>query len=167
MEKYVGSEIQYDNVLVEGVIALRIFPWQLLPYLPDAQFRGQLRELVAIMHDWKDKGTTNHLLINRVMQYPKYHLLRYYALYSHEYQIRYSKRIGIDITRQFIDFCFDKDYRFVPAPFDGWHDKAYLRIVMSNLLEKHIGIGKSRITDAEWKRLCEGYKKVTGETYVL
>ena len=53
------------------MIPIRIWHYQLLPYLPDAQFKGQLRELVAIMHDWRDKGKTNHLLINKVMEYPK------------------------------------------------------------------------------------------------
>lgn len=53
------------------MISIRIWHYQLLPYLPDAQFKGQLRELVAIMHDWRDKGKTNHLLINKVMEYPK------------------------------------------------------------------------------------------------
>lgn len=45
---------------------MRIWHYQLLPYLPDAQFKGQLRELVAIMRDWKRKGKTNHVLINKV-----------------------------------------------------------------------------------------------------
>jgi uncharacterized protein (TIGR02328 family) len=61
---------------------MRIWHYALLPYLPDAQFKGQLRELVAIMHDWRDKGTTNHLLINRVMDYPKEELYNYFILYE-------------------------------------------------------------------------------------
>jgi hypothetical protein len=36
---------------------------------------------------------------------------------------------------------------------------------MANLYEKHLGRGKSRITDAEWERLVQGYKKITGEEY--
>ena len=35
---------------------MRLWHYRLLPYLPDAQFKGQLREMVAIMHDWRDKG---------------------------------------------------------------------------------------------------------------
>lgn len=54
---------------------MRLWHYRLLPYLPDAQFRGQLRELVAIMRDWRDKGKTNHVLINAVMEYPKNTLL--------------------------------------------------------------------------------------------
>lgn len=146
---------------------MRIWPWQLLPYLPDQQFKGQLRELVAILRDWQDKGQTNHLLINRVMDYPRYHLLRYYSLYSFEYKRRYHKEIGIGVTRQFIDFCFDRDYRYVEAPFPEWHSKAYVKIAMANILEKHLAVGRSRVSDNEWKRLCEGYERVTGEKYIL
>ena len=50
---------------------MRIWHIDLLYYIPDSQFKGQLRELVAIMHDWRDKGKTNHLLINGVMEYQK------------------------------------------------------------------------------------------------
>jgi hypothetical protein len=39
---------------------------------------------------------------------------------------------------------------------------------MANLYEKHrFGIGKSRITDEEWQRLCDGYKAITGEEYKI
>lgn len=34
---------------------MRIWSYQTLPYLSGMQFKGQLRELVAIMHDWRDK----------------------------------------------------------------------------------------------------------------
>ena len=70
---------------------MRIWHYELLKYLPDAQFKGQLRELVAIMHDWRDKGKTNHLLINRVMEYPKNDLVRYFLEYEIEYHKRYGK----------------------------------------------------------------------------
>lgn len=70
---------------------MRIWHYQLLSYLPEAQFKGQLRELVAIMHDWRDKGETNHLLINRVMEYPKSELAVYFLYYEDEYIRRYGK----------------------------------------------------------------------------
>ena len=50
---------------------MRLWHHKLLRYLPEAQFKGQLREMVAIMRDWRDRGTTNHLLINKVMEYDK------------------------------------------------------------------------------------------------
>jgi hypothetical protein len=39
---------------------------------------------------------------------------------------------------------------------------------MANLYEKHFfGVGKSRITDEEWKILLDGYKTITGEDYMI
>lgn len=147
---------------------MRLWHIDLLPYLPDAQFKGQLRELVAIMHDWRDKEKTNHLLINRVMEYDKVEFLRYFDAYCKEYYYRYGGEVSEATQDDFWGFSgvcaiFSKE-----GIFDGWHNKEYLRVCMANLYEKHIfGIGKSRITDKEWARLCEGYKSITGEEYAI
>lgn len=144
---------------------MRLWHYALLPYLPDAQFKGQLRELVAIMHDWRDKGQTNHLLINRVMDYDKCELDAYWGKYYNEYQNRYGKKLDkYDI--EFKEFC--NDGIVYGMFFDGWHNKEYLRVCYANLYEKwKFGKGKSRITDEEWARLCRGYEKITGERYEL
>lgn len=142
---------------------MRIWHYKLLPYLPDLQFKGQLRELVAIMWGWRDSGTTNHLLINRVMDYPKADLYGYFL----EYAVEYEKRYGTipKYTDEFRDFG---NHKYAHNPFKGWHDDEYLKICMANLYEKHkYGIGKSRITDEEWQRLIDGYKTVTGEEYAI
>ncbi len=145
---------------------MRLWHYKLLPYLPDAQFKGQLRELVAIMHDWRDKEKTNHLLINRVMEYPKRELGGYFLEYALEYCRRYNKPISLKINAEFVCFC--GGVAESPPFKNGWHNKEYLRVCMANLYEKHFfGIGKSRITDEEWQRLCEGYKAITGEDYVI
>ena len=149
---------------------MRLWHYKLLPYLPDAQFKGQLRELVAIMHDWRDKGKTNHLLINRVMEYPKSELTIYWLYYEEEYERRYAKKLNAEYNKEFMDFAIGSDYLWPDGQvvFEGWHDKDYLRVCLSNLYEKHFfGIGKSRVSDAEWQRLCEGYKAITGEEYQI
>ena len=117
------------------------------------------------MHDWRDKGKTNHLLINRVMDYPKGNLTSYFLLYDIEYGNRYLKR-HCELATEFVKFS--KPDHFNVDPLKGWHNTEYLRVCMANLYEKHhFGIGKSRITDKEWQRLCEGYKAITGEEYVI
>ena len=146
---------------------MRIWHHQLLPYLPDAQFKGQLRELVAIMHDWRDKGSTNHLLINRVTLYPKMELARYFALYYKLYRQRYGKDVKLNIFAEFMAFPQPDDFLEGPV-FDGWHDNGYLRVCMANLFEKHhYGRGASRITDEEWQRLLDGYRAITGVDYQI
>ena len=145
---------------------MRLWHYALLPYLPDLQFKGQLRELVAIMHDWRDKGTTNHLLINKVMEYEKASLARYFIHYETCYHQRYGKWLNSRYWGEFKEFA-----KFEPKPryyAEGWHNKEYLRVCMANLYEKHVfGVGKSRISDDEWRRLLDGYKNITGEDYVL
>lgn len=140
---------------------MRLWHYKLLPYLPDAQFKGQLRELVAIMYDWRDKRKTNHLLINRVMEYPKSDLYGYFLEYAIEYEKRYKS-----LPKQTEDFREFGNHRFTNMPFENWHNKKYLRVCMANLYEKHFfGIGNSRVTNEEWQRLTDGYKTITGEDY--
>lgn len=147
---------------------MRLWHYKLLQFLPDAQFKGQLRELVAIKRDWERKGNTNHLLINRVMQYTKSELYWYFTEYEDLYFERYGKRLT-EYLHEFGRFGnYGSDSLDIKKPlYDGWHNREYLRICMSNLLEKHRGVGKSRITDEEWQVLLDGYKAITGEEYKI
>ena len=143
---------------------MRLWHYKLLPYLPDAQFKGQLRELVAILHDWRDKGTTNHLLINLVMEYPPADLYGYFLEYAVEYQKRNNDRLP-RCTDEFREFGGGS---FTERPFAAWHSKKYLRCCMANLYEKYFfGVGKSKITEKEWQRLLQGYRDITGEDYCI
>ena len=118
------------------------------------------------MNDWRDKGKTNHLLINKVMEYPKAELTFYFALYYRQYYERYGVNIKFPIYQEFVDFgCEDIDKCGDSPLFKDWHNQTYLDICMWNLYEKHLGIGKSRIADEEWARLCNGYKKITGKQF--
>lgn len=146
---------------------MRIWHYQLLPYLPEAQFKGQLRELIAIMHDWRDKGETNHLLINRVMEYPKSELAIYFLYYADEYEKRYNKAINSKYFIEFQKFAKDSKLMYNTPLFVGWHDKLYLRICMANLYEKFLATGKNKITLAEWSKLKAGYETITGEVYEI
>ena len=146
---------------------MRIWHYELLPYLPDLQFKGQLRELMLVLHDWRDKGTTNHLLINKVMEYPKNDLVRYFVYYEALYHERYGKWL----TKQWEEFkAFDDtpvDERSNGC-FEGWHTKEYLRVCVCNLFEKyHFGVGRSKISQTEWDRVLQGYYEVTGEQWQL
>ena len=145
---------------------MRLWHVALLPYLPDAQFKGQLRELVAIMHDWRDRGKTNHLLVNKVMAYPKEELVLYFIEYSHEWRIRYQKDISEKICSEF--FAFAAADNSVGPVYRTWHNRKYLRVCMANLYEKYFfGVGSSRITKQQWDRLADGYKRITGQAYRL
>lgn len=147
---------------------MRLWSVDLLKFLPDLQFKGQLREMMLILRDWRDKGYTNHLLINKVMEYPKNDFARFFVYYEALYHERYGKWLNTqwEEFKAFDDTPVDERSNGI---FKGWHNKEYLRICMSNLFEKHkYGVGKSRISDEEWEILLDGYKQITnGENYVI
>lgn len=152
---------------------MRLWHYQLLPYLPELQFKGQLRELMVIMRDLMDKGQTNHILINKVMEYGREDLYCYFAVYEREYWRRYGKTL-LKQRNEFEEFFGDGvdevcllQLTYSHGIFNGWHNKEYLKICMANLYEKHLGVGKSRVTDDEWNRLLHGYRAITGDEYVL
>ena len=143
---------------------MRLWSIDILKFLPDLQFKGQLREMMLILHQWRDEGKTNHLLINKVMEYPKNDFVRYFI----EYEVEYHKRYGKWLTKQWKEFEAFNDDGKNKGIFEGWHTKEYIRSNMANLWEKHFtGVGKSRITDEEWEMLCRGYKEITGVDYVI
>lgn len=144
---------------------MRLWHYKLLPYLPEAQFKGQLRELVAILHRIKKKGTPNHLLVNRITSYPEAEFTGYFMIYAEEYKKRYEKPVNDVFKQEFLEYSDGISYW---NPFEGWHDDCYLKVCMANLYEKHyFAEGKSRITIAEWSKLLNGYEQITGERYSL
>lgn len=141
---------------------MRTWDYRLIEYLPDNQLRGQWRECSLIAYGIKKDGTPNHLLVNRIMEYPIDDFLTYCLMVAREMERR-DFRIT-DESRNRITAL--GTYRYVEQPFAGWHNYQYLRVCLANLYEKAIiARGKSRITAEEWQRLCEGYKNITGEEY--
>ena len=156
---------------------MRLWHKDLIPYLPDLQLKGQWRERALIADALAKNGTPNHLLVNRVTEYPLEDFWVYYEAIVYEMKKRnmvVREDACIKILENLYDwkgaFCLSpsrvQNARFCGA-FRGWHNDEYLRICYANLLEKHNGIGKSRITDEEWQVLLDGYKAITGEEYKI
>lgn len=138
----------------------------MIEFLPDMQLKGQWRECALIAYGIEKNGTPNHLLVNRIMEYPLEHFLNYCKLVASEMERRDFRLTNESRNR----IASLGTYREInkDAIFYGWHNIDYLRVCYANLFEKHhFGIGKSRITDDEWQRLCEGYEKITGEKYEI
>lgn len=157
---------------------MRMWHYRLLPYLPDMQLKGQLRELVAIMHNWRDTGMPRHMLINVVVNYDKAEFYSYFEWYKYNYEKRFGKSFNKKYVQEFQDFCnvhpgseiTPKDCMLqLNSIFESWHNKCYLRVCMANLYEKHrfSYMGRSEIGAYDWQRLCEGYKYITGEDYEI
>ena len=142
---------------------MRLFHYAMIPYIPSAQLRGQWQECVLIAKDLQEKGKTNHLLINILEEYPHNDFMTYCWYVYNEMHNR-----GFAVTMASQQKVFYKHYQIQGNIFNGWHNKEYLRVCMSNLFEKYkFGRGKSRITEAEWQRLLDGYKYITGEYYKI
>lgn len=140
----------------------------LIPYLPRQQLLGQWRECCCIAKNIAEKGTPNHILVNRIMDYPVTHWEAYcslviLAMRYREYKIDTEKlyqwnriiiienKLSQDNTNGLIH---SKDI------FSKWHNNRYLIQCMFNLEEKYDCQG---ITDEEWSIILKGYKEITGK----
>ena len=149
---------------------MRCWHKDILEVLPELQLRSQWRECVAIAKDLYETGFTHHLLINQIMGYNKQDFNAYcYLVLSAMVERGISpKEASCMKLHEYTGFVPNKNLYVFDNLYADWHNKEYLRVCMANLYEKHIfGIGKSRITNEEWARLCEGYKSITGEEYVI
>ena len=143
---------------------MRLWHYRLLPYLPDLQFKGQLRELSAILSDLQNKGKTNHLLINQVNNYPIEDLYNYISFYEYAYRFKFHKTLdGLRTKYNLPELCMYDD-----PIYTNWHNDEYLKICMANLYEKYkYGVGKSKISDMDWKVLLFGYYRITNKEWSL
>lgn len=142
---------------------MRMWHYKLLPYLPDKQFMEQLRELIAIKRNWEKNGTPNHILVNKVIEYPKSHFNSYFEMCCDEYERRYGKKVKNEYVKEIDKFC-DYTRMYGYGLFSGWHNNTYLKICMVNMHEKYICSGLSK---EEWNILRNGYEKIMGMGYAL
>ena len=139
---------------------MRLWHKDLMPVLPRQQLLSQWREVCGIARDINADGTPNHLLVNRVLNYPEYHL-RFYM----QMVIRQMRDRGYNISQAAYKKCSAnlkqaRDKGIFPEHqmqngnfilFDGWHNDIYLRQCLYNLEEKYICGG---ISNEEWQRIC-------------
>ena len=138
---------------------MRLWHKDLIPVLPDQHLIGQWRECCAIARNIAEKGKPNHLLVNKVMEYPMEHFNYYTALLECEMAKR-GFRFNMD---RFHDWLRNKDGN-VPYPypaydelFADWHNERYLKQCYYNLQEKYDCGG---ITNEEWMKIVERVKGV-------
>ena len=134
---------------------MRLWHKSLIESLPREQLVAQWRELSAIAGSIQMKGSPNHILVNKVMDYSFDHFITYAAAIRAEMTRRgyrtmnsvWEKIIGIN-GGTYNRIPFDELYK-------EWMNREYLIICYYNLKEKWLcgGIG-----DADWARInsiCE------------
>ena len=147
---------------------MRLWHYDLLDVLPRQQLCSQLRECVAIAKDIYEKGTTNHILINPIMDYDLNHFILYCNLVITEMEkrgykvsdktkdklnkyINYYKEMMIMPTSKRMLILCENGYKPL---FDNWHTDRYLIQCLYNLEEKY---DRGGITPEEWDKICDKY----------
>lgn len=131
---------------------MRLWHYKLIPYLPKQQLTGQWRECCAIAKNILEKGTPNHLLVNKVMNYSEDE----FNLYSRQVWAEMCKRGYRCDWYKFSIYRKDCPYEYKGEPqlFVGWHNTRYLNQCLGNLEEKYDCGGLSL---EEWTTLIKGY----------
>ena len=129
---------------------MRLWHKDLIPYLAQKQLVAQWRELCCIAKNIADNGTPNHLLVNKILDYPIEHFIVYSRIVESEMHLR---GYNVDVSK------FDK-YGLVPNDkfhgiesdelFKDWHNDRYLIQCYYNLQEKYDCGG---LTDDEWNEI--------------
>lgn len=141
---------------------MRLWHKDLIQYLPRQQLIAQWRECCAIASNLANKGTPNHLLVNKILKYTKNHFWNYHSLIIKEmhnrgykitsnsmeiFTINYRNWIEENEPLVFSMVCFDD-------LFEGWHNERYLKQCLYNLQEKYDCGG---ISEDEWKIIQENF----------
>ena len=139
---------------------MRCWHKDLIPLLPKKQLMGQWRECCLIAKSISEKGTPNHILVNRIMDYPIEHFYIYGLLIAKEmfnrgYRVDYMK-----FTKYFPNVSPMTNINIDNMLFCNWHNERYLKQCLYNLQEKFDSNG---ISKNEWDKIIEKF----GDKYDL
>lgn len=142
---------------------MRLWHKDLISVLPNSQLLSQWRELCAIIGSIDKHSTPNHLLVNKVLDYPILHFVVYTNNVLKELKNR-GYKIKQSTYTEFVDKCnrniqyFNNNTNIVLTSSHGlyrdWHTTRYLKQCLYNLQEKYDCGG---ITDEEWFRIVSVY----------
>ena len=119
---------------------MRIWHWKLIPALPREQLVAAWREPSAIAGNLNTKGTPNHILVNKILDYPREHFISY-AFWVRQEMTRRGYRTMDSVWNKI--YCTrESDYgemEIIPLEdlFPGWHNDRYLEQCYFNLEEKY------------------------------
>ena len=116
---------------------MRIWHKDLIKALPREQLVAQWRELSAIAGNLNTKGTPNHILVNKVCDYPRDHFVSY-AHYIRAEMTRRGYRTMESVWCKILD-TNDGAFELVSVEelFPNWHNYRYLTQCYHNLQEKY------------------------------
>ena len=136
---------------------MRLWHKDLIKALPREQLVAQWRELSAIAGNLNTKGTPNHILVNKVCDYPRDHFVSY-AHYIRAEMTRRGYRTMESVWCKILDTS-DGAFELVPVEelFPGWHNYRYLTQCYHNLEEKYDCGG---ISEEAFEKIYDVYTNV-------
>ena len=128
---------------------MRLWQKDLIEVLPRQQLVAQWREASLAAGNILQKGTPNHILINKIMDYSLDHFISYSIMVRGEMTQR-----GYRTMDRVMDkiISVKKDFMLIPFSelYSGWMNEDYFRICYYNLKEKWMCGG---IKDNEWEKI--------------
>lgn len=139
---------------------MRLWHKDLIKVLPREQLVAQWRELSAIAGNINEKGTPNHILVNKIMDYGLWNFISYAYLVRAEM----TKRGYKTMDKVWDKICsVDNEYDNTIYPIDclyrGWHNDRYFEQCYHNLQEKYDCGG---IREEDWSKIQSLYLKRGG-----
>ena len=140
---------------------MRLWHKDLIPYLPKQQLIAQWRECCAIASNIANKGTPNHLLVNKVIKYDILHFISYTYWVREEMKKR-GYKISEKTDNNFVNNleCVYGGLPFITKVYPInklyklWHNERYLKQCLFNLQEKYDCGG---IPEDEWKLIQDNF----------
>lgn len=134
---------------------MRLWHKDLIPILPRKQLLSQWRECCCIAKNITEKGTPNHILVNKIMDYPMEHFHTYAHLIYCEMANRWYKCNWNTYAKHWKRPPVILDYR--TNIFKDWHTDLYLHQCYCNLQEKYDCGG---IPEDEWNRIEQEFGRI-------
>lgn len=142
---------------------MRLWHKDLIEVLPRQQLLGQWRECCLIAKNIAEQGKPNHLLVNRIMDFPLEHFYSYakwveYEMKSRRYKCDFEKFEKWYRKIEFTPLNTNMPYQWLQEKdlFPDWHNINYLQQCYFNLAEKHDCGG---ISDYDFKTIDEFYEE--------
>ena len=125
---------------------MRLWHKDLITVLPRQQLLGQWRECCLIAKNISQRGTPNHLLVNKIMNYPMEDFMAYSRVVFCEMRKRGYRPDWNNFSRHLNHLVIN--LKGLSEIFLTWHNNRYLMQCYYNLQEKYDCGG---ITAKEWK----------------
>jgi uncharacterized protein (TIGR02328 family) len=135
---------------------MRLWHKDLISVLPRQQLLGQWRECCLIAKNIAEKSTPNHILVNKIIDYPIEHFHYYAGMIYDEMERRGYK---CDYSKFDWYIHLNENHCTYDKLFKDWHNDRYLSQCFYNLQEKY---DCGRINETEYALIRRKILEIKG-----